>query len=194
MLKLIIPFYKDYRIFVNSGILPNGYWGYLQFRLGIAKTYWPRDKTCLVANPHKIFVGVNSKIGRPGTYIQGAGGVYIGSFVRFGPNVGILSSNHDLYDRDTYVNKKIIIGDYSWIGMNATVLAGVVLGPNTIVGAGAVVTKSFPEGFCVIAGNPARIIKKLDKSKVVYNTTNVRYYGYIPESDFNMLRNKYIND
>lgn len=194
VLTWIIPFFKDYSRFVHSNILPNGYWGYLQFRLGLTKIYWPRDKTCLVANPHKVFVGINCKIGRPGTYIQGAGGVYIGNFVRFGPNVGILSSNHDLYDRDKYVDKRIVIGDYSWIGMNATVLAGVILGPNTIVGAGSVVTKSFPEGFCVIAGNPAKIIKKLDKNKVVYNATKVRYYGYIAEGDFNNLRSKYIND
>ncbi|MNL61911.1 putative acetyltransferase [compost metagenome] len=45
------------------------------------------------------------------------------------------------------------------------VLPGVQLGEFTIVGAGAVVTKSFTEGYCVIAGNPARVIKSLDKEK-----------------------------
>jgi acetyltransferase-like isoleucine patch superfamily enzyme len=45
--------------------------------------------------------------------------------------------------------------------MNAMILPGVHLGDNTIVGAGSVVTKSFPEGNVVIAGNPAKIIKKL---------------------------------
>lgn len=45
--------------------------------------------------------------------------------------------------------------------MNAIVLPGVVLGKGTIVGAGSVVTKSFEEGNCVIAGNPANIIKRL---------------------------------
>ena len=73
--------------------LPNNYLDYLKFRLGINKIYWPKDKTCLVTHPRKIYVGINSKIGRPGAYIAGAGGIWIGDYVRFGPNVGILSSN-----------------------------------------------------------------------------------------------------
>ena len=46
-----------------------------------------------------------------------------------------------------------------WIGFNAVILPGVILGDNTIVGAGSIVTKSFESGHCVIAGNPAKIIK-----------------------------------
>jgi len=45
--------------------------------------------------------------------------------------------------------------------MNAVILPGVVLGPKTSVGARRIVTKSFPNGSCVIAGNPAKIIKNL---------------------------------
>ncbi len=133
---LLLPFGRGYHAFRHSTILPDGYWQYLLFRLGINKVYWPKEKTCLVSNPRKIYVGKNSKIGRPGAYIQGAGGVYIGDFVRFGPNVGILSSNHDFYDRDSANNKPIKIGDYCWIGMNALIMAGVELGPSTIVGGG----------------------------------------------------------
>lgn len=162
----IIPFFNEWRKFRSSTILPNKYSGYLKFRLGINKLYWPKDKTCLVTHPRKIYVGINSKIGRPGSYISGAGGVWIGDYVRFGPNVGILSVNHDLYERDKAVGNPIKIGDYCWIGMNALVLAGVELGPSTIVGGGSIVTKSFPDGYCVIAGNPAKVIKYLDKERV----------------------------
>ena len=45
--------------------------------------------------------------------------------------------------------------------MNSVILPGVVLGDHTIVGAGSVVTRSFEEGHCVIAGVPARKIKEL---------------------------------
>ena len=79
--------------------------------------------------------------------------------------MGILSANHDLYDQRKYNEAPIIIGGYSWIGMNRIVTAGVTLGPRTIVAAGAVVTKSFPEGYCILAGVPAKVVKILDKEK-----------------------------
>ena len=53
---------------------------------------------------------------------------------------------------------RITIGDSCFIGMNSILMPGVELGERTIVGAGSVVTKSFPEGNIVIAGNPARPI------------------------------------
>ena len=58
---------------------------------------------------------------------------------------------------------RITIGDSCFIGMNSILLPGVELGDHTIVGAGSVVTKSFPEGNVVIAGNPARPICTLEE-------------------------------
>ena len=58
--------------------------------------------------------------------------------------------------------RDVIIGEKCWIGMNCVVLPGVTLGDHTIVGAGAVVTKSFKDGYCVIAGNPAKKIKDIE--------------------------------
>ena len=49
--------------------------------------------------------------------------------------------------------------------MNSMILPGVTLGSHTVVGAGSVVTKSFPEGYCVIAGNPAKKIKAIKKTE-----------------------------
>lgn len=56
----------------------------------------------------------------------------------------------------------IIIGDNFWAGGGVTILPGVTLGDNVVVGAGSVVTKSYGDNI-VLAGNPARIIKELDK-------------------------------
>lgn len=58
---------------------------------------------------------------------------------------------------------RIIIGDHCFIGANSILLPGVTLGERTIVGAGSVVTKSFPQGNVVIAGNPAKIICTVDE-------------------------------
>jgi acetyltransferase-like isoleucine patch superfamily enzyme len=93
--------------------------------------------------------------------------ICIGKSVAIGPGVKIISTNHNVYNiwEHAQPESPIIIEDYCWIGANSVVLPQVHLGKHTIVGAGSIVTKSFPEGYCVIAGNPARKIKDLDKNK-----------------------------
>lgn len=99
-----------------------------------------------------------------GVYFQAIGGIKIGKGTAIGPNVGIITENHDLYDPELRGKKaKVVIGENCWIGMNALILPGVELGPHTVVGGGSVVTGSFPEGWCVIAGNPAKVIKTLKR-------------------------------
>jgi acetyltransferase-like isoleucine patch superfamily enzyme len=56
--------------------------------------------------------------------------------------------------------RPVIIGDNVWIGMHAIILKGVTIGENSVVAAGAVVTKSVPAN-CVVAGNPAAIVRQL---------------------------------
>lgn len=99
----------------------------------------------------------------PGCYFQNfAGHITIGEGTYIAPNVGIITANHNIYDLDKHCEgKDVIIGKKYWLGMNSVILPGVALGDDTIVGAGAIVTKSFPEGKVVIAGNPAQIIKKI---------------------------------
>ena len=187
------PFFGWYAEFLLSKNLPHSFWQYIKFRLGVNDTYWPKSKTCLVSHPRRIYVGECSKIGRPGSYLQGAGNIYIGKYVRMGPNCGIVSCNHDLYDRDKYVKKPIVISDYCWIGMNSFITAGVELGPFTVVGAGSVVTKSFPDGYCVIGGNPARVIKQLEREKCVPWTYDIECCGFVPKAEFEKNRRKYID-
>ena len=99
----------------------------------------------------------------PGCYFQNfAGHITIGEGTYIAPNVGIITANHNINDLDKHCEgKDVIIGKKCWLGMNSVILPGVALGDDTIVGAGAIVTKSFPEGKVVIAGNPAQIIKKI---------------------------------
>jgi acetyltransferase-like isoleucine patch superfamily enzyme len=154
--------------------------------------YWPRKNTCLLANKKNIYVGINAAIGRPGTYIQGKAEVYFGNYVQLAPNVGVLSSNHDLYDQRKSFDEKVVIGDYSWVGMNSVILPGVKLGTRTIVAAGSVVTKSFPEGYCVIAGSPAKIIRHLDKEKFVPWHDDEEFYGFIPKDIFEKKHSAFV--
>jgi acetyltransferase-like isoleucine patch superfamily enzyme len=51
-----------------------------------------------------------------------------------------------------------------WIGVNVTILPGVTIGENAVVGAGTVVTKDVPDN-AVVVGNPARVIRYLDAGK-----------------------------
>lgn len=87
--------------------------------------------------------------------------IIIGKDVWIGPNTGIISANHDFENPNLPgFGKTTRIDDNCWIGMNCMILPGVHIGKNTIVGAGSVVTKSFPEGDVIIAGNPAKIIRR----------------------------------
>lgn len=98
-----------------------------------------------------------------GVYYQAIGKIIIGKGSYIGPNVGLITANHDFSNLDIHQEpKSIVIGEKCWIGMNSVILPGVILGPNTIVGAGTVVTQSFEQGNCVIAGNPARVIRSFD--------------------------------
>ncbi len=112
-----------------------------------------------VDHPINVHRGTGGCIGQ-GSFLQGPGQINIGDDVWIGPNVGIITSNHDLLDlsRDTSP-QDVKIDDHCWIGMNAVILPGVHLGPHTVVGAGAVVTRSFPDGHCVMVGNPSKAIR-----------------------------------
>ena len=130
-----------------------------------AKVKWALHHTSTIHSPEKLTIGKGVFPGdSPGVYINANNGIHIGDFTNLGPNVGVVSSNHDFVNNDAIAPASPIhIGNFCWLGMGAIVLPGVRLGNFTIVGAGSVVTKSFEEGYCVIAGNPARLIKQLNK-------------------------------
>jgi acetyltransferase-like isoleucine patch superfamily enzyme len=136
-----------------------------------SKVGWAVHHTSTVIHPEKIVRGKNVFPGdSPGNYIQAKNGIEIGDCTNIGPNVGIISANHDLLNNTKHQNAlPIKIGKHCWIGMNAMILPEVTLGDYTIVGANAVVTKSFPEGFCVIAGNPAKVVKSLSAPEIKNN-------------------------
>jgi acetyltransferase-like isoleucine patch superfamily enzyme len=94
-------------------------------------------------------------------YIQAINGIELGYNTIFAPGVKIISANHDFTNLNNHLKQRpIIIGDNCWIGCNAVLLPCVEIGDNCIIGAGSVVNKSFKENNCLIAGNPAKIMKR----------------------------------
>ena len=98
----------------------------------------------------------------PGCYFQNPEShIKIGRGTIIGPNVSIITRNHDLEDFNQYApSEPVEIGKKCWVGANSVILPGVNLSDGVIVAAGSVVTKSF-DGSCVIGGNPAKVIKQL---------------------------------
>ncbi|HYM30274.1 MAG TPA: acyltransferase [Candidatus Cybelea sp.] len=94
-----------------------------------------------------------------GCYINAADGLWIGRGTIWAPNVAIVSQEHGRDDlRNAPPTPGIRIGRDCWLGFGSIVMPGVILGERTIVGANAVVTKSFPEGNVVLAGAPAQVV------------------------------------
>ncbi len=153
--------------------------------------YWPVHPSSQVVGWRNILVGVETSPGfMPGCYIQAIGQIRIGDYTAIGPNVGIISANHSFDDLRTHEISSVEIGRYCWIGMGAVILPGVTLGDFTMVGAGSVVTKSFPEGRCVIAGNPARVIKVLAAEQCHEYRSDHEYCGFIPKKQFEAFRSR----
>lgn len=126
------------------------------------------DASTTVLPPFYIDYGKPVTVGE-GCFIQqcctffGRGGITIGNGVFIGPKVNLITLNHDPEpeNRSATYGRPIVIEDRVWIGIGSTILPGVKVGYGAIVGAGSVVTKDVP-AMTVVAGNPARIIRKIE--------------------------------
>lgn len=132
--------------------------------------------------PHAgIRIGQNSLIGEF-TVIRGQGGVSIGDRVYTSPHVQIAAVNH-VFDDPTrpfveqgITAQGITIEDDVWIGAAAVITDGVTVGKGAVVAAGAVVTKDVPP-HTVVAGVPARVIKKIGDARSQHTESLPIYYG-----------------
>lgn len=197
MIKWLLPFI--YHTKTNESPISFSCW-FFQKVLGFNKhCYWPVHFTSTVRFPKNIYVGIDAAPGiSPGCYIQAVGKIYIGDYTQIAPNVGIISSNHFMLDIRKHVHNEVRIGEYCRIGMGSIIHPGVVLGDFTTVAAGAVVTKSFPKGYCVISGNPATIAADYSDSqsimaKFLRYKNEHEYNGYIPHSKFEEFRKNKTN-
>ena len=118
--------------------------------------------------------------------------IYIGDNVCFGPNVSLMATNHPLlpqermgldeHGRTTMAEyaEEIHIGNNVWLACNVTVLGGVTIGNNVVIGAGSVVTKSIPDNFLAF-GNPCRPVRKIteaDSKKDLILAEDIEHFSY----------------
>jgi maltose O-acetyltransferase len=112
---------------------------------------------------YQIHIGARTFINY-GAVLLDVAAIIIGDDVQIGPNVQLLTPTHPLDPEARRAKleaaRPITIGHNVWLGGGVIVLPGVSIGENTVVGAGAVVTKDLPANV-VAVGNPARVIRQL---------------------------------
>jgi len=106
-----------------------------------------------------VYIGPNSVIGVGGKIIIRSG-CQIGARLAISAESHILNKDSNDFVSGNVSRKGVEIGKSTWIGNNVTLLDGIKIGEGCVVGAGSVVTKTIEE-YCVIVGNPARVIKRL---------------------------------
>ncbi|AOK63977.1 sugar O-acetyltransferase [Burkholderia ubonensis] len=126
------------------------------------------DESFLLIPPFYTAGGVDISVGRNVFVNQNCtfydlGGLDIADDVMIGPNVSLITTGHPIEPsrrRDFVVAKPIVIERNVWIGAGATIIGGVTVGENSVVGAGSVVTKDVPPN-TFVGGNPARVIRSI---------------------------------
>ena len=129
------------------------------------------DETFNLIPPFYTAGGLEIRVGRKVFInqcctIYDMGGVDIANLVMIGPNVNIITTGHPLApsQRRAYVEAKpIVIEKNVWIATGVTILGGVIVGENSVVAAGAVVTKDVPPN-SFAAGVPAKVIRSLEEA------------------------------
>lgn len=169
------PLYRDYLLNYIVTILPC-----LAIRKLFLKTCGAKickrtiiDMGSYFLGPEKLHIGSRSHINRH-CLIDARGGIQLKENVSISHNVTLCSAGHDCQTPDfKYISAPIIIEDYVWIGVNATILKGVTIGRGAVIAAGSVVTKDC-EPLGIYAGVPARKIGER-KDCMKYKIDNFLY-------------------
>lgn len=121
-----------------------------------------------VENPRNVELGNNVGI-NSGVYILAHNKIKIGDNVVLSANCMIIDTGLDVSQFATrfpvpHIESFVEIKEYVWVGAGAIILPGVTIGERSIIAAGSIVTKDVP-AYSVVAGNPAKVIQKLNKSE-----------------------------
>ena len=97
--------------------------------------------------------------------------ITFGDNVMVAPNCGFYTAahplDHTLRDEELEYAKPITVGDSVWFGGSVSVLPGVTIGSNTVIGAGSVVVKDIPSGV-VAVGNPCKVVRPITEEDSIY--------------------------
>lgn len=114
----------------------------------------------ILYSPDRLFLGSRVAIG-DSAHIACHAPIYIGDDFLAAPGLYLNSGEHNLQTLEGF-GKPIKIGARVWCGVNVTICSGVEIGDDVVIAAGAVVVDSVLSG-CVVAGVPAKQIKKLNR-------------------------------
>lgn len=153
-----------------AGELNTGYHPPARVRALLAElTGSPIDETVTLFPPFTADFGRNIRLGKrvfinSGCRFQDQGGISIGDDCLIGHNVVIATLQHDVAPsrRSDLIPSPVIIGRNVWLGANVTVLPGVSIGDDSVIGAGSVVTADVPAGVIAL-GSPARVVRAVDE-------------------------------
>jgi maltose O-acetyltransferase len=119
-------------------------------------------------NSNGIELGDNVSFNH-GVYVNGYGGLRIGSNSGIGPYSMIHTANHAFDEKKLsmteWVKKPVVIGEDCWIGMGVCILPGVTIGDRVIIGAGSVIVKDIPSDVIAV-GNPCKPVKTRDGQRI----------------------------
>jgi acetyltransferase-like isoleucine patch superfamily enzyme len=118
------------------------------------------NRPCIITVNSNASLEIGSNCGFSGTVIGCFSKIIIEDFVRCGANTLITDSDWHLDDVRSGLPKPICIKKNVWLGVNVTVLKGVTIGENSVIGAGSVVTRDIPDNV-MAAGNPCQVLKSI---------------------------------
>ena len=105
------------------------------------------------------------------------GECHIGNYCMFAPNVVISTTGHPVHpsfrDKGAQFSLPVVIKDHVWIGSNVTIMPGVTIGENSVIGAGSVVTKDIPANV-VAAGVPCKVMREITDEDLIYVRKGVK--------------------
>ena len=120
---------------------------------------------------YHCFIGAGTYINH-GAYLMDCAKITLGRHCFIGPNCGMYTAIHPMLPEERNsgleTTAPITLGNNVWLGGDVTILPGVTIGSNTVIGAGSVVTKDIPSGV-VAVGNPCKVLRPItEKDSIRY--------------------------